>query len=167
MAVRLTLAKTLAFTLAIPMVVAVAIPRLLSRYRPHPQLPVREGTAKSLGIASLLAGVALYSHTVFRFATEGGGTPSPTDEPDELVTGGVYAHVRNPMYVAVLLVVLEQAFLSRSVAVLWWAAGCWIGFHNRILNYEEPHLVEKHGEEFEEYCERVPRWVPRLRPPER
>jgi protein-S-isoprenylcysteine O-methyltransferase Ste14 len=113
-----------------------------------------------------VSGVLLYLHTVVRFA-EGEGTPSPTDEPDRLVTGGIYSRTRNPMYVGVLQIVVGQALLQRSVAVLWWAVGCWIGFHNRVIGYEEPHLARKHGEAYDRYCERVPRWFPRIRPPTR
>lgn len=153
--------KTALFTLFVPGTVAVLAPRLLARWRPLPRIPIEPRVARVLGFASLTSGTFLYLHTTGRFAA-GGGTPSPPDEPDELVTDGVYAHTRNPMYLAVLLIVLAQAFLSRSVSILWWAAGCWIGFHNRVISYEEPHLARKHGESYETYCERVPRWLPRV-----
>lgn len=154
--------KTVLFTVLVPGTVAVAIPQLLAKYRSHPHLPIGKSTGRVLGNLSLASGAALYFHTAFRFVSEGGGTPSPTDEPDELVTGGVYAHSRNPMYVGVLLVILGQAFRQRSVSILWWMFGVWIGFHNRVIAWEEPHLAEKHGEVYEQYRERVPRWVPRI-----
>lgn len=155
--------KTVLFTILVPGLVAVAIPQLLAERRPYPQLPISSTTARTIGRLSLLSGVLLYVHTAFQFGTEGRGTPSPTDAPEELVTGGLYAYVRNPMYVAVLLVVIGQAFLRRSVVVLWWGAGCWIGFHTRVVRDEEPHLAEKHGEEYERYRTTVPRWIPRVR----
>lgn len=165
MASPYTYLKTGLFTILVPGTVAVAIPRALRALRPYPRLPIDATTSRFVGNASLVLGTLTYLHTAWRFADEGEGTPSPTDEPEELVTGGLYAHVRNPMYVGVLLIVVGQALRHRSVVVLWWAAGCWIGFHNRVLGFEEPHLAEKHGETFERYCERVPRWIPRLRPP--
>ncbi|TYT63678.1 methyltransferase family protein [Natrialba swarupiae] len=67
--------------------------------------------------------------------------------------------------VGVLLVIVGQALRFRSVSICWWAAGCWIGFHNRVLEYEEPHLAEAYGEEYDRYRERVPRWLPRVRRP--
>lgn len=87
------------------------------------------------------------------------GTPSPTDEPEELVTGGLDAHSRNPMYSGVLLVILGQALRRRSGVVVRWFAGMWIGFHNRVIGYEEPHLAERYGEAYEENRENVPRWL--------
>lgn len=155
--------KSVLFTILVPGTVAVAIPQLLARRRPYPALPIGSTPARIIGGLSLLSGALLYVHTAVRFGTEGRGTPSPTDEPEELVTGGIYAHVRNPMYVSVLLVVIGQAFLLRSVAVLWWAAGCWIGFHTRVVRDEEPHLAEKYGDDYEQYRATIPRWIPRIR----
>lgn len=154
--------KTVLFTIVVPGTIAVALPQLLARWRPHPQLPIGARTGRILGTVSLALGGLLYVHTAFQFGSEGGGTPSPTDEPDELVTGGLYAHSRNPMYIGVLLIILGQALRQRSVAVLWWGAGMWIGFHNRIIGFEEPHLAEKHGDAYEQYREQVPRWLPGL-----
>ena len=159
MASLLVFLKTALFTLLVPGTIAVAVPQLLVRWRPLPRLPVRSDAARAIGDVSLVSGAILYLHTTVRFG-EGGGTPSPTDEPPELVTDGIYSYTRNPMYIGVLLLILGQAFRLRSVSVLWWAVGCWIGFHNRIVEFEEPHLAEKHGECYELYCEHVPRWLP-------
>jgi protein-S-isoprenylcysteine O-methyltransferase Ste14 len=117
-----------------------------------------------MGGLSVASGVLLYLHTAWQFADEGNGTPVPIDEPKELVTGGIYSRVRNPMYLVVLLCIGGQALLYRSILVLWWAVGGWLIVHNRVTEYEEPHLTELYGEEYEQYCERVPHWDPRLRP---
>lgn len=153
------LLKTAAFTVLVPGTVVGLVPKLLARFDRESPL-FASGTAGALGRASLVAGTLLYGHTALRFSIEGGGTPSPHDEPDELVTGGIYAHTRNPMYVGVLLVLFGQAVRYRSVHVLWWTLVCWLGFHRRIVEFEEPHLREKYGDEYEAYCERVPRWIP-------
>lgn len=160
MASPITLAKSAAFTVVVPGIVAWVIPQRLAR-RPNPVLPMPRALARTIGWALLAVGSILYFHTAFRFADEGDGTPAPIDEPEELVTGGAYGHVRNPMYVAVLCFVFGQAFRHRSPHVLWWAVGCWLGFHHRVVDWEEPHLREKHGAAYEEYCEMVPRWIPR------
>lgn len=153
-----TYLKTILFTVLVPGSLAVAVPQALARWRRYPKLPVGERLARVVGNLTLTTGILLYLHTAFQFGTEGKGTPSPTDEPENLVTGGIYAYSRNPMYVGVLMVIFGQAFRRRSVAILWWAAGMWIGFHNRIIGYEEPHLLEKYGDTYEQYREDVPRW---------
>ncbi|MFP8953214.1 methyltransferase family protein [Natrialbaceae archaeon A-arb3/5] len=157
-------AKTMLFTILVPGTVAVAIPRLLANWRPYPRLPISASGGRRAGNISLVAGTALYAHTAFQFGSEGEGTPSPTDEPDELVTGGIYTYTRNPMYIGILLIIIGQALRQRSLSVLWWAVGCWIGFHNRVIRFEEPHLAEEHGEAYEQYRERVPRWLPQISP---
>ncbi|MFP8958075.1 methyltransferase family protein [Natrialbaceae archaeon A-CW3] len=153
--------KTLLFTIIVPGTVAVGLPQVLGRWRPNPQLPISKRTGRITGALSLVFGSLLYVYTAFQFGSEGGGTPSPTDEPDELVTGGLYSYSRNPMYIGVLLIILGQALRQRSVSILWWGVGMWIGFHNRVIGFEEPHLLEKHGDAYEQYRERVPRWIPR------
>ena len=154
-----TYLKTIIFTILVPGTVSVAVPQLLARWRRHPKLPLNEHLARVGGNICLVSGILLYAHTAFQFAAEGEGTPSPTDEPENLVTRGVYAHSRNPMYIGVLLVILGQAVRQRSVVILWWGVGMWIGFHNRVIGYEEPHLLEKYGSEYEQYREEVPRWI--------
>lgn len=156
-----TVVKLVVFTALVPVTVAIAVPRALLSRRPYPTLPIPRPLGKLSGAVTGLLGVLVYLHTAGRFLLEGRGTPSPTDEPETLVTGGLYEHVRNPMYLGVLLVIVGQGLWYRSVSILWWGAGCWIGFHNRVLSYEEPHLREKHGEAFEEYLEDVPRWLPK------
>lgn len=151
--------KTILFTILVPGTVAVAIPQLLAKYQPYPRFPIRTEVARIAGNLSIIVGAALYVYTAFQFGSEGKGTPSPSDEPEELVTEGIYSYSRNPMYIGVLLVIIGQALLQRSLSILWWTAGCWIGFHNRVIHFEEPHLSEKHGETYELYCKQVPRWL--------
>lgn len=150
--------KTLMFTLVVPGSIAVLIPQVLASWRPHPELPLDARLARFGGNLSLVSGIFLYAQTAFQFGAEGEGTPSPNDEPEHLVTGGIYGYSRNPMYIGVLLVILGQALRHRSVAVLWWGVGMWIGFHNRVIGYEEPHLAEKYGEAYDRYQDTVPRW---------
>lgn len=160
MARSFALLKTAVFTAIVPGTVAGLIPWLLGRNDLEYQ-SFNSPLVRRLGHLSLVSGALLYCHTAFRFADED-GTPSPRDEPAELVTGGVYADTRNPMYIGVVLVVLGQAVRFRSALVLWWAVGCALGFQRRIVSYEEPNLAAKHGEAYAEYAARVPRWLPRV-----
>lgn len=157
------LLKSAVFTILAPGTVAGLVPQILAR-RDHPELPVDRRTSRLFGWIALLTGVVVYLHTAWRFADEGEGTPAPVDEPEPLVVGGLYAHVRNPMYLGVILIVFGQALLYRSVHILWWAVGCWLGFHHRVVDWEEPPLREKYGEAYDRYCEETPRWIPRIRP---
>jgi protein-S-isoprenylcysteine O-methyltransferase Ste14 len=97
------------------------------------------------------------------FARQGQGTPAPYDPPRRLVTAGLYQHVRNPMYVAVVASILAQAGWYGSRAVLWYGVGMGLLFHARVVMFEEPALASAFGDEFAAYRARVPRWVPHIR----
>jgi protein-S-isoprenylcysteine O-methyltransferase Ste14 len=81
-----------------------------------------------------------------------------------LVVTGLYRYVRNPMYVAVLGLILGQALFLGNVRVLEYGLVVWVAFHVFVCLYEEPTLRRTFGAEYEEFCASVPRWVPRLRP---
>ncbi|MCL9815854.1 methyltransferase family protein [Natronocalculus amylovorans] len=156
---RNTLTNTAIFSLLVPGTVAGAIPHLLATYD-------RESTIFShplvrvCGRLLFAIGLLLYLYTAWLFVKDGDGTPSPTHETTELVTSGIYQYTRNPMYIAVLLLIGGQAVRYRSVHICWWLLVCALGFHRRVIEYEEPHLFELHGEAYEQYCETVPRWLP-------
>jgi protein-S-isoprenylcysteine O-methyltransferase Ste14 len=91
------------------------------------------------------------------------GTPAPIDAPKKLVVNGPYRLVRNPMYIGVFCLILSQAILYGSRAVLFYLAVVVICVNLFVLFYEEPHLRAVFGEQYLDYCRRVPRWIPRFR----
>jgi len=111
----------------------------------------------------MAAGIALYFACAFwGFALHGKGTPLPLDPPKKLVVEGPYRVVRNPMYWGVGSVVLGEAAVFQSVMLAELAAVLAVGVIVFVLLVEEPTLRRKFGAEYEEYCRRVPRWLPRL-----
>ncbi|WP_192183845.1 methyltransferase family protein [Mesorhizobium amorphae] len=150
------------FFIAAPGVVAGVVPWVLTdRYRlPLSTLP---GLVPA-GWILILAAAALLLHSFARFALEGLGTPAPVAPTERLVVGGIYRHVRNPMYVAVLSIILGQALLFSSWAVFGYgivAAAAMVSF---VRLYEEPTLARRYGAEYEAYRRAVPGWLPRLTP---
>ncbi|TIV64775.1 MAG: isoprenylcysteine carboxylmethyltransferase family protein [Mesorhizobium sp.] len=116
------------------------------------------------GSILVIVAAAILLHAFARFALEGLGTPAPVAPTEKLVVGGIYRHVRNPMYVAVLAIILGQALIFSSWAVLVYgliAAAAMISF---VKIYEEPTLAQRYGEEYEVYRRAVPGWLPRLTP---
>jgi protein-S-isoprenylcysteine O-methyltransferase Ste14 len=65
------------------------------------------------------------------------------------------------MYVGVLSVLLGEALVFRSNALLIYAAGFWVTAHVFVLLYEEPALRRNFGESYGRYCRTVKRWLPR------
>jgi protein-S-isoprenylcysteine O-methyltransferase Ste14 len=117
-----------------------------------------------LGAALLAAGAGALLHAFARFVVEGTGTPAPVAPTDRLVVGGLYRHVRNPMYVAVVATIVGQALLLGRPWLLAYAAALWLVFAAFVKGYEEPTLSARYGEQYAAYRRAVPAWWPRLRP---
>lgn len=117
-----------------------------------------------LGVLLIAAGLPVLLDSFARFAVQGLGTPAPIFPTRHLIVSGLYRYVRNPMYVAVVLLILGQGLLFGDVRVLECGIGVWIAFHLFVLIYEEPTLRNSYGTEYEAFCVNVHRWVPRLRP---
>ena len=112
----------------------------------------------------IAAGLPVLLDSFTRFALQGLGTPAPIFPTRHLVVSGLYQYVRNPMYVAVVSLILGQGLFFGSVRVLEYGIAVWVGFHLFVLLYEEPILRKSYGFEYEDFCANVPRWIPHLRP---
>jgi protein-S-isoprenylcysteine O-methyltransferase Ste14 len=116
------------------------------------------------GVALIGAGLVLVSWTIALFARIGKGTLAPWDPTARLVVAGPYRHVRNPMISGVLAILLGEAALFGSAAllVLFGAVFLVNAFYFPLV--EEPGLRRRFGDDYEAYSANVPRWLPRLRP---
>jgi protein-S-isoprenylcysteine O-methyltransferase Ste14 len=152
------LLKNLLFTVLIPGTVSTYLPLVFVGDRSAAPEPWR-----AVGIVLLAVGIAVYAWCVWDFATFGRGTPAPIDAPVRLVVRGLYRITRNPMYVGVLAVTLGWAAFYATPSLVAYAAAVWTMFQSFIVFYEEPHLRATFGEEYERYCARVGRWLPRPR----
>jgi len=155
------LLKTGIFTLLVPGTVAFYVPYLLED-RAHSWLATPESAWQILGLLPLAAGVAMYLWCAWDFAVTGRGTPLPIDAPRVLIVKGLYRYVRNPMYVGVLSAILGLAIWSASLTVLIYFVCVWMAMFVFVMFYEEPHLRRVFGEQYEDYCGRVNRWLPKL-----
>jgi protein-S-isoprenylcysteine O-methyltransferase Ste14 len=149
-----------AFFVVAPGVVAGAIPWLLTDWRPAGSVwaPLR-----GLGFALVAAGAVVLVVAFTRFVTEGSGTPAPIAPTEVLVVGGLYRHVRNPMYLAVVAVIVGEALILGRPVLLAYAGAVWAVVAAFVRGYEEPTLARTFGASYEEYCRAVPAWRPRLR----
>lgn len=81
---------------------------------------------------------------------------------EDLVTDGLYAHSRNPMYVGNLLIMTGVAIASNSVTTLAIVVPLFLVIYFSITAAEENFLRDKFGAPFDAYCAAVPRFLPRL-----
>ena len=151
--------KTLTFSILVPGTVAGFIPWLLLQGSGETVLLFP--SIWMVGFLPLLLGVGLYLWCAGAFTFIGKGTPAPIDAPKILVNEGPYRWVRNPMYIAVLSVVIGEAILYRSFLLAGYAVLIGVMFHLFVVFVEEPSLRRQFGESYETYLRTVPRWIPR------
>lgn len=138
--------------LALPGVVAFLVPVVWATFaRLHLHWPFGL-TLVALGTVGLL-------WCVRDFYVSGKGTLAPWAPPRQLVIVGLYRYSRNPMYVAVTVILLGWAVSFRSSGLLLYALAVMVAFHLRVVLGEEPWLARTHGVLWEQYTRRVRRWL--------
>jgi protein-S-isoprenylcysteine O-methyltransferase Ste14 len=147
------------FLIVAPGVVAGLIPYALGGWQGASPLALR-----ALGAVVIALGLALLLECFGRFAFLGRGTPAPLAPPRRLVVSGPYRRVRNPMYVAVVAIILGEAALFADLRLLGYAAVVWLVTHLFVLAYEEPTLKRSFPADYPTFFAAVPRWIPRLVP---
>lgn len=151
---RRMLLRAIAAFLAMPALVAGAVPWLLLRSDPWRGAPRAPGLAlAALGLVGLL-------WCVRDFYVLGKGTLAPWSPPRRLVVRGLYRFVRNPMYVSVLALVAGLAWWRASPVLAAYAATLAVAFHLRVVFGEEPVMARRFGDEWTAYRAAVGRWVP-------
>jgi protein-S-isoprenylcysteine O-methyltransferase Ste14 len=78
-----------------------------------------------------------------------------------MITDGIFAHVRHPLYLSILLAYLGFVFGAMSIISLI-PLVCYVFLFNKMVNYEEEDLVRMFGDKYIEYRRRVPKWIPKL-----
>lgn len=115
-------------------------------------LLVRLGLAGvSLGMAFLLIGL---SHKMLFHEIR---------DPPKVLDTGVFAFVRHPMYLGILLIYV--GFIFSTLSLISSAAFVGVFFvYDRMATYEEKELMKMFGETYSDYQRRVPKWFPRVKP---
>ncbi len=151
------------FLACAPGVVAGLVPWIITGWRAVPgyEPPWPVGVA---GGVLVIAGSAVLVAAFVRFVREGVGTPAPVGPTEALVVGGSYRYVRNPMYLAVIGVIVGQVLLLGSLTLLLYAVGAAAAMATFARFVEEPALQRRFGRQYDDYRAAVPAWVPR-RPP--
>jgi protein-S-isoprenylcysteine O-methyltransferase Ste14 len=146
-----------------PGTVAGLIPWWITPWRVHSS--IHGFTAlRAIGILLIAAGAVVLLECFARFPLEGIGTPAPIYPTRHLIVRGSYRYVRNPMYVAVVLLILGQSLFFGDFLVFAYGLFCWILMHIFVVLYEEPTLQKSFAAEYSAFRQHVPRWLPRFSP---
>lgn len=77
-----------------------------------------------------------------------------------LITDGIYAYVRNPVYGGMFLVCVGAVLIVNNLLLLVAPLICWIYMTLFLIFTEEKWLIDMYGEEYKEYCKKVNRCIP-------
>ncbi|HVO92557.1 MAG TPA: isoprenylcysteine carboxylmethyltransferase family protein [Terriglobales bacterium] len=86
---------------------------------------------------------------------------APDRYPRTLVTDGIYARLRHPRYVQLLIALVGYALIANHLAS-YIIVALWLPAIYFIVALEEQELREHFGELYANYCRRVPRFIPRI-----
>ena len=125
--------------------------------------PSAIGAPQVVGMLLGAAGAALALTCILTFVFVGRGTPAPFDPPRRLVASGPYRLLRNPMYLGAGLALTGASLFYRSLPLLAYAVVFLVITHLFVVFYEEPALRRTFKGDYEAYCQRVGRWLPKWR----
>ena len=134
-----------------------ALPRrsVLDRIAPLPALPAR---LRRLGLPAAAAGAGL--GVWFVRTMHASRTPvDPREAPTAIVTGGPFAHTRNPGHLGMALVYTGISLAANRRWPLVALPGVLALVDRGVVRREERYLAERFGEEYDDYRARVPRWL--------
>lgn len=114
--------------------------------------------AKTLGALIIVGAMALAIWSVLQFQTA--DTPvHPRRKPTTLLTDGIYAKSRNPIYLAMVLVALGAALCFGSLGALIPVAALWWVLQDLFIAGEEHHIEKNFGDEWKAYTANTRRWI--------
>jgi len=110
-----------------------------------------------VGVFFCLAGLLLLLWSLVSFG-QSFRVGIDTEDPDKLITSGVFAFSRNPIYVAFAVILIGQFLIfSNWILLVYIGAAIWL-FHRQVLR-EEEYLKKHYGMEYAQYCNRVSRYL--------
>ncbi|MGQ0640824.1 MAG: methyltransferase family protein [Gemmatimonadaceae bacterium] len=123
--------------------------------------PRSDALLDAAGVLVALTGQALRVAVIgYVYIIRGGKNASIYAE--DLVTGGFFAHCRNPLYAGNILVLLGLFMIHNNPWVYALGIPFFLTGYAAIVAAEEAYLRGKFGESYDTYTRLVPRWVPRL-----
>lgn len=134
-----------------------------SRGADGPGGPEVDAALNVAGLVVAFLGQALRFYTL-GVVLEGTSGQGNTLRADSLNTRGPYSFVRNPLYLGNLGIVLGLLLIAHDPWVYVVGLTFFFGEYFFIIRAEENFLRGRFGAAFEDFCRKVPRWIPRLTP---
>jgi protein-S-isoprenylcysteine O-methyltransferase Ste14 len=123
--------------------------------------PVADRLVAACGMIIILLGEAVRLLTIgFEYIHRGG--KEGRVYAGRLVQGGVFALVRNPMYIGNVLIAVGMTMFLRSPLGYVILIPLFLFLYQALTAAEEAYLCDRFGSDYEEYCAKVNRFLPRL-----
>ena len=129
---------------------------------PSPEIFSNPLTAITIGFAVTLMGQLIRVVTIGLVYIIRGGKDRRV-YAENLVTTGIFSHCRNPLYVGNILILAGLGIASNSIIFNCIATPIFLFFWQAIVLAEENFLRNKFGQQYEDYCSHVNRWLPNLK----
>ena len=107
-----------------------------------------------LGVLLIIYGISLWIRAVIVAKLDDG------IKENRLVTGGVYAHVRNPIYSAIMFACTGALCIAGNLLFLPLFFVFWALMTVMMKKAEEKWLLDRFGKHYSDYCKRVNRAIP-------
>jgi len=141
----------------------VFIPLYLALFIPSPELATTEQHVWTLYLGlfvTVLGQVIRWATIGLEYINRGGKDKKVY--ASHLVTGGIFNHCRNPLYIGNILKIAGLGILANSVLYVTVFIPAFLFIYQSIVLAEEDFLRAKFGQEFDSYCQQANRWIPRF-----
>ena len=116
--------------------------------------------AAQLGVGLPVIGFSVFLSTIsFRIFAKNGTTSGHKMKTAVLITDGLFAYTRNPLYLSVLLLFAGIALLVNEVWMLCLIPVIFVALDRGAVIHEEEYLERKFGDQYLDYKRRVRRWI--------
>jgi protein-S-isoprenylcysteine O-methyltransferase Ste14 len=143
----------------LPIIVLIIVPINI-----EPDITVKSIPALTGGLLLMCLGLFFMFLTISAFIRIGKGTLAPWSPTKKLVITGMYAYVRNPMILGIIMVLTGESIAISSLHIFHWDLLFFVLNNVYFGFYEEPGLANRFGDEYRAYKKHVHRWVPGLKP---
>ena len=111
-----------------------------------------------IGVVGLIVSLFFFLSGFNKFKSYG-ENPSPKSVTKKLITTGVFAYTRNPVYIAFILFHFSMFLAFENVMYFLTFVGLATWIHNFVIKAEEEYLIKEFSDEYQRYMHSVKRWV--------
>jgi len=153
--------RMLVYASSFLLLMLVGLPWAFYRIDVHfPALHVEIGWLRAVGVVLFAVCAVIYFGASWVLTRQGKGAYVEFDPPTQLVVEGPFRYSRNPVAATLVGMVLGEAIMLSSSGVFLLFLLLAVLVYIQVTRIEEPLLGKRYGRAFEEYCLRVPRWMP-------